>query len=144
MNRSKLREIIIKVLYQKYIYDSKNIDYNLENLVKEQLDTKNDFVIDAVININKNQEKLNKIANKHMKDWNIERLSKVDKAIISLGIYELLFTDTPNIVAINEAIELAKLYSDEKVVKMINGILDNIMHSEETNDWQILNSKSNK
>lgn len=134
MNRSKLREIIIKVLYQKYIYDSKNIDYNLENLVKEQLDTKNDFVIDAVININKNQEKLNKIANKHMKDWNIERLSKVDKAIISLGIYELLFTDTPNIVAINEAIELAKLYSDEKVVKMINGILDNIMHSEETND----------
>ena len=134
MNRSKLREIIIKVLYQKYIYDSKNIDYNLENLVKEQLDTKNDFVIDAVININKNQEKLNKIANKHMKDWNIERLSKVDKAIISLGIYELLFTDTPNIVAINEAIELAKLYSDEKVVKMINGILDNIMHSEDTND----------
>ena len=134
MNRSKLREIIIKVLYQKYIYDSKNIDYNLENLVKEQLDTKNDFVIDAVININKNQEKLNKIANKHMKDWNIERLSKVDKAIISLGIYELLFTDTPNIVAINEAIELAKLYSDEKVVKMINGILDSIMHSEETND----------
>ena len=134
MNRSKLREIIIKVLYQKYIYDSKNIDYNLENLVKEQLDTKNDFVIDAVININKNQEKLNKIANKHMKDWNIERLSKVDKAIISLGIYELLFTDTPNIVAINEAIELAKLYSDEKVVKMINGILDNIMHSEETNE----------
>lgn len=144
MNRSKLREIIIKVLYQKYIYDSKNIDYNLENLVKEQLDTKNDFVIDAVININKNQEKLNKIANKHMKDWNIERLSKVDKAIISLGIYELLFTDTPNIVAINEAIELAKLYSDEKVVKMINGILDSIMHSEETNDWQILNNKSNK
>lgn len=134
MNRSKLREIIIKVLYQKYIYDSKNLDYNLENLINEQLDTKNDFVIDTVININKNQEKLNKIANKHMKNWNLERLSKVDKAIISLGIYELLFTDTPNIVAINEAIELAKLYSDEKVVKMINGILDSIMHNEETNE----------
>ena len=135
MNRSKLREIIIKVLYQKYIYDSKNLDYNLENLIKEQLETKNDFVIDTVININKNQEKLNKIANKHMTNWNIERLSKVDKAIISLGIYELLYTDTPNIVAINEAIDLAKLYSDEKVVKMINGILDSIMHNEETNEW---------
>lgn len=134
MNRSKLREIIIKILYETYIYETKDLNYNLDDLIKEQLETQNEFVTKTIFDIKNQQEKLNNIANKYMKNWNIERLSKVDKAIISLGIYELLFTDTPNIVAINEAVELAKIYSDEKVVKMINGILDNIMHNEETND----------
>ena len=134
MNRSKLREIIIKILYETYIYETKDLNYNLGDLIKEQLETQNEFVTKTIFDIKNQQEKLNNIANKYMKNWNIERLSKVDKAIISLGIYELLFTDTPNIVAINEAVELAKIYSDEKVVKMINGILDNIMHNEETND----------
>ena len=54
----------------------------------------------------------------------------LDKAILSLGIYELLFTKTPPVVAINEAIELAHKYSDEKVVKMINGTLDRIYKSD--------------
>ena len=65
-----------------------------------------------------------------MKDWSIDRLSKVDKAIISLAIYELTSTDTPKVVVINEAIELSKKYSDEKVTKLINGVLDKILHEE--------------
>lgn len=134
MNRSKLREIIIKILYETYIYETKDLNYNLDDLIKEQLETQNEFVTKTIFDIKNQQEKLNNIANKYMKNWNIERLSKVDKAIISLGIYELLFTDTPNIVAINEAVELAKIYSDDKVVKMINGILDNVMHSEIKNE----------
>lgn len=134
MNRSKLREIIIKVLYQTYIYDSKNISYNLNDLIKEQLEKENDFVTSSIINIKEKQEEFNNLANKYMKDWNIDRISKVDKAILSLGIYELMYTETPDIVAINEAIELSKKYSDEKVVKMINGVLDNIMNNEKTNE----------
>ena len=59
------------------------------------------------------------------------RLSKIDQAIISLAIYELLYTDTPDIVCINEAIELAKKYSDDDVVKMINAILDKILKDKE-------------
>ena len=65
------------------------------------------------------------------KDWTIDRLSKVDQAILLLGVYELLYTDTPSVVAINEAIELSKKYSDEAVTKMINGVLDKIYHDEE-------------
>ena len=64
----------------------------------------------------------------------MERLSKIDQAIISIGIYELLYTDTPDLVCINEAIELAKKYSDDKVVKMINGVLDKIYHEREDNE----------
>lgn len=130
MNRNKLREIIITILYQSYIFDSKDINYDLNDLIKENYETENDFVNDSVSYIKSNQKQIDTIANKYMKDWTIDRLSKVDKAIISLGIYELLQTDTPNIVAINEAIELSKKYSDEKVVKLINSVLDKILHEE--------------
>ena len=55
-------------------------------------------------------------------------MGSTDIAILRMGIYELLYTDTPCIVSINEAIELAKLYSDESVVKMINAVLDKVYH----------------
>ena len=134
MNRSKLREIIITILYQVYIYESKGISYLLEDIVKENLEVDNDFVKDAVSYITENQKDIDEIANKYMENWSIDRLSKVDKAIISLAIYELTKTDTPNIVAINEAIELSKKFSDEKVTKLINGVLDKILHEEVENE----------
>lgn len=133
MSRSELREIIIKTLYQIYIYQDKNLSFDLSAIIKEQLEKKNDFVFDTLENILKYQKDISDLANKYMKDWNIDRISKVDKAILSLAIYELLYTVTPDVVAINEAIELSKKYSDEKVVKLINGVLDSIMHKEVNN-----------
>ena len=133
MNRSKLREIIVKSLYQIYIYKEKEIDYDLKEIIKEQIETENDFVEISIQGVLDNQKQINEIANKYMKDWNIDRIGKVDKAILSLAIYELIYTDTPDVVAINEAIELSKKYSDDKVVKLINGTLDTIMHNEVTN-----------
>ena len=73
---------------------------------------------------------LEKIANNHLKDWTIDRLGKTDKAILRLGAYELIHYDTPKVVVINEAVELAKKYSDDKVVKLINAVLDKIRDNE--------------
>lgn len=129
-NRSESREIIIKVLYQVYIMSSANIKYNITELIKEQIEVENDFINNTVLGIIKNQDEISSLANKYLVDWNIDRLSKVDKAILSLGIYELKYTDVPSIVAINEAVELSKKYSDEKVTKMINATLDKIYHEE--------------
>lgn len=130
-NRSELREIIMKVLYQANLYDEANISYELGDLIKEQLEIENEFVESSVKGIIDNKKKIEKTANKFLKDWTIDRLSKVDQAILSLGIYELMYTDTPSVVCINEAIELSKKYSDESVTKMINGVLDKIYHDEE-------------
>lgn len=129
-NRSELREIIMKIMYQVNMFEESNLDYNLNDLIKEQLEVENDFINETIDGIIKNKEKINSLANKYLKDWTMERLNKVDQAIISLGIYELMYTDTPSIVAINEAIELSKKYSDDAVTKMINGILDKIFHEE--------------
>lgn len=130
-SRSELREIIMKVIYQTYILDKTKNEYNIDDLIKEQLEIENDYVNTCVEGIIKNQKEINKLANKYMNNWTIDRLNKVDKAILSLAIYELMYTDTPSVVAINEAIELSKKYSEEAVTKMINGVLDKIYHEEE-------------
>ena len=130
-NRSELREIIMKVIYQTYILDKTKNEYNIDDLIKEQLEIENDYVNTCVEGIIKNQKEINKLANKYMNNWTIDRLNKVEKAILSLAIYELMYTDTPSVVAINEAIELSKKYSEEAVTKMINGVLDKIYHEEE-------------
>ena len=129
-NRSELREISMKVLYQKYILDNTSTKYDIKTLIKEQLEVENAFVNELVNGVILHQEEISQLANKYLVDWNIDRLSKVDKAIISIAIYELMYTETPSVVAINEAIELSKKYSDEKVVKMLNATLDKIYHNE--------------
>lgn len=133
-NRSELREVAMKVLYQIYIFQDSNQEYDAKELIKEQLEVENEFVNELVFNTIEKQKEISKIANKYLVDWNIDRLSKVDKAILSIGIYELMYTETPSVVAINEAVELSKKYSDEKVTKMLNATLDKIYHSEEVNE----------
>ena len=130
-SRSELREIIMKVIYQTYILDKTTNTYDIKDLIKEQLEVENDYVNTCVEGIIKHQKEINEKANKYMNNWTITRLNKVDQAILSLAIYELLYTDTPSVVAINEAIELSKKYSEEAVTKMINGVLDKIYHEEE-------------
>jgi len=133
-NRSELREISMKVLYQTYTLSSSNLAFDTDKLIKEQLEIESGFVRDIVQGVIINQKDISKIANKYLTDWDIDRLSKVDKAIISIAIYELLYTDTPSIVSINESIELSKKYSDEKVTKMLNACLDKIYHVEVLNE----------
>lgn len=130
-NRSELREIAMKALYQVYIYENTDTKYEINDIIKSLLEIENEFVNNLVNGVINNQDTISNLANKFLLDWDIDRLSKVDKAILSLGIYELKYTDTPSVVSINEAIELSKKYSDEKVTKMINATLDKIFHSEE-------------
>ena len=125
-NRSELREIIMRVIYQISIMKNASLEYDVDNLINEQLEVKNEFVESIVYGILKHDDILIEKANLYMDNWTIDRLNNVDQAILKIGIYELLYTDTPDVVAINEAIELSKIYSDEKVTRMINAVLDSI------------------
>ena len=132
-NRTLLREIIVKVLYQVYILEKTNVKYDINDLIKEQLEVENEFVKDSIYGVLKHQKEISDMADKYLDNWTIDRLSKVDKAILSLGIYELIYTDTPSIVCINETIELSKVYSDPEVSKMINASMDKIYKNEDLN-----------
>ena len=130
MNRSELRKKIMTILYQIFLYDSTNIEYKVEDVIKESVEIENDFVNDMVNGVLENKNDIDKIANKNLKGWEIDRLGKIDQAILRMGVYELCYTDTPEVVAINEAVELAKEYSDEKVKNMINAVLDKIYRGD--------------
>lgn len=134
MTRHELRYKAMTILYQAFLYKSNNIEYNIDNIIKEQLEETNKFVIELVNGVMNKIEIIDKTANQYLTDWDISRLGYTDQAILRMGIYEIMWTDTPNITCIDEAVELAKEYSDEKVCKMINGVLDKVYHQKEKND----------
>ena len=128
--RSELRKRIMTILYQIAVFDKNKIEYNVDDLIKENVEIDNEFVKEIVYGTVTYKNEIDELANKYMKDWTIDRLGFTDIAILRMAIYELIYSDTPDIVVINEAIELAKSYSDDKVVKLINGVLDKIYHEE--------------
>ena len=130
-NRSELRKKIMTILYQINVYKTNKMEFNVDDILKEVLEIDNEFVKDIVYGVITYQNEINELANKYLEGWTIDRLGNTDKAILQIGIYELLYTDTPDIVCINEAIELAKLYSDDSVRKMINGVMDKIYHNKD-------------
>lgn len=130
MNRSELRKKIMTILYQIFLYDANKIEYDVNSVIKENVEIENEFVNEMVYGVLDHINDIDKIANKNLKDWTIDRLGQIDQAILRMGIYELCYTDTPEIVTINEAVELSKEYSDDKVKNMINAVLDNIYHGD--------------
>ena len=125
--RSELREKIMIILYQYDLMKSNDLDCDIEEIMQDNMDVENDFVKDMVYGVITYQKKLDKIADNKMKDWNIKRIDKTGAAILRLALYELRYTDTPSVVVINEAVELAKKYSDDAVRKIINAVLDQII-----------------
>lgn len=126
-SRSELREKIMIILYQIDINRSQHIDYNIEEIISENLDIDNEFVRDIVYGVITYENEIINLANKYMKNWDISRIDKTGAAILKMAIYELKYTDTPHIVIINEAVELAKKYSDDSVRKIINAVLDKMI-----------------
>ena len=125
--RSELREKAMVILYQIDILKNNNVEFSVENLIQENLEVDNEFVRNIVYGVITHEESIDELADSHMKDWSINRIDKTGAAILRIGLFEILYEEeTPNIVAINEAVELAKKYSDDNVRKIINAVLDKV------------------
>lgn len=130
LNRSEAREKAMIILYQVDFYIKNNIEYTLEDVINENLEIDNTFVRKIVNGVLENIDNIDNIIKKYLDSWDLDRLGKTDKAILRMGAFEILYFDTPNVVAINEAVSLSKKYSDEKVSKLINAVLDKILIEE--------------
>jgi transcription antitermination protein NusB len=130
LTRSEARKLIMTVLYQINVYQKNKMNYDVDYMIKEVVEIDNEFIKEVIYGVITYQKDIDEVANKYLKDWTIDRLGNTDQAILRMGIYELLYTKTPEVVAINEAIELAKSYSDDDVRKMINGVLDKVYHNK--------------
>ncbi len=129
-SRSEYRKDIMTILYQINIYEANKMEYNIDEIIKEVVEIDNEFVKEVVYGVITYKNDIDELANKYLNGWKINRLGNTDQAILRMGIYELMYTETPDIVTINEAVELAKSYSDDDVRKMINGVLDKIYHEK--------------
>lgn len=89
------------------------------------------FLLNLVSGVQAQKDELDKQINQHLKSgWTVERLTLVEKNLLRLGIFEITSFDTPQLVAVNEAIELAKNFSDQKSARFINGLLSQFVTEE--------------
>lgn len=131
--RSGAREMAMKILYQVSVFEKANTSYDLDEMFMDIEGRNKKFIENIVNEVVLKKEELDKKANKYLINWEINRLNMVDQAIFEIAIYELIYTDTPKKVVIDEAINLSKKYSEDAVVKMLNGVLDKIYHEEDKN-----------
>ena len=130
--RSKAREIALCILYQMEITKKKVVE--LLNTYLESYPQKQeviDFSRILVGGVEKSLSSIDSIIKKYAKNWEIERMAVIDRNILRLGIFELLYLeDIPPKVSINEAIELAKRFGDKDSSRFVNGILDRVYKEE--------------
>ena len=89
------------------------------------------FLMNLVSGVQAQKDELDKQINQHLKSgWTVERLTLIEKNLLRLGIFEITSFDTPQLVAVNEAIELAKNFSDQKSARFINGLLSQFITEE--------------
>ena len=129
--RSGAREMAMRILYQVSVFEKAKASYDLDGMFMDIEGRNKEFIENIVNEVILKKEELDKKANKYLINWEINRLNMVDQAIFEIAIYELIYTDTPKKVVIDEAINLSKKYSEESVVKMLNGVLDKIYHEED-------------
>ncbi|EHO9320845.1 TPA: transcription antitermination factor NusB [Campylobacter coli] len=129
--RHQVRQSVISLLYALEM-NEKN-----ENFIDEFLNEKKirneqkKFTLSLYEGIIKNLDDIDKNLNPYLNENEIEKLGHIERAILRLGAYELLFTDTPNAIVINEAIELAKELANDNSPKFINGVLDTLVKAKQ-------------
>jgi len=130
MNISKMREYAFMLLYELEIqkeYSEENIELFIEN---NNIDDKNarKYIRKIVKGVKENETAIEKIISEKLKpEWPMERISKINMALLKLSIYEMIYAEVPFKVAINEVIELAKAYGDDNSASFINGVLANVV-----------------
>ena len=121
-SRTSERELAFKTIYSRF-FNAEDNDDDFEDADEKGLE----FTTNILKTFASNYQDINNIISEHLKGYTIDRLFKVDLAIITLAVIELKYLKTPKEVVINEAVELAKKYSTEKSPKFINGVLEDIV-----------------
>jgi N utilization substance protein B len=134
--RRRARELTLQFLYQyDTLKESSNENVGLEEAIELFWTTKETFLEDEVreftssliLGTCENRDSIDDIINRYSKHWRLSRMSKIDRNILRMAIYELVYLrNIPPPVTINEAVELAKKYGTEESGAFVNGILDRV------------------
>jgi transcription antitermination protein NusB len=127
--RSQARDAALQVLYQDELNPRVNPAVG-DALLEERLSTEEllAFARELVAGVRRNREELDRRIAESAANWALDRMAVTDRCVLRLGAYEILFSDTPNTVAIDEAIELAKRFGTAQSAHFVNGVLDRLMN----------------
>lgn len=137
MNRTEAREQAFKLLYSLEIQkENEEEQINLYFESNEINDEKTkEYIKDVWAGVAKNKEEITEKISSNLKtNWKLERISKIDIALLKLAIYEMLYKKIPFKVAINEAVELAKKYGEDNSASFVNGVLASIVKNDLQNE----------
>ncbi|OLN23321.1 N utilization substance protein B [Domibacillus antri] len=130
MNRRTAREKGIQALYQMDLSGAEASEA-IENVLDGD-SSDSSYLHDIVVGVERHLEDIDSVIKENLENWSFDRLAKVDRNILRLAVYEMKYAeDVPSKVAMNEAIELAKHFSDARAGKFINGVLSKINQSME-------------
>lgn len=126
LSREKAMELVFSMMLTKESHDEV-IETFVDNYEEDIKNLDLEYIKEVLKGVEENKEAIDNLIKDNLQKWKIERVSKVNLAILRLAVYEMKYVnDVPEKVAINEALEITKRYSDEKSVSFINGVLDNI------------------
>ena len=129
--RSRAREIVLQVLYQDDLNTDQPEDIRLRfmNARLNQNRSLVEFAEDLLAGVRRNRDAVDQQLEEIARNWKLSRMAATDRNVLRLGAYEILFTETPDRVVINEAIELAKRYGTNNSSQFVNGVLDRLMNN---------------
>ena len=133
--RSRAREVALQVLFQDDL-NPKCSPEEGDALLRRRLKRPEllEFSRGLVAGVRRNRGELDQEIEKTAAHWSLHRMAATDRNVLRLGAYEILYSDTPGRVAVNEAVELAKRYGTAHSAQFVNGILDRLMHEQGARD----------
>ena len=133
MTRTETRELTFELLYSLEIQKNEKSEYSeqIEMFLNEQeinQEKAKTYINQTILGINENEEEILKLISQNLKEkWDISRVSKINITLLKLATYEIVYTELPYKVVVNEAVEIAKKYGDDTSPAFINGVLANII-----------------
>jgi N utilization substance protein B len=127
--RSRAREIVLQVLYQDDLHpdhDLRAADEFIRNRLHHHPESV-EFALSLLRGTRRNRPELDAILVARADNWSLRRMAVTDRNVLRLAAYEILYTDTPGRVVINEAVELAKRFGSKQSAQFVNGILDGLL-----------------
>jgi transcription antitermination protein NusB len=130
--RRRAREIVLQLLYEEDLNPDQDREV-ADQFLRARMHGNRplvEFARRLLTDIRSQRKEIDKALSARAVNWSVRRMAAIDRNILRLGAYEILSTDTPGRVVINEAVELAKRYGDKLSSQFVNGILDKILHAQ--------------
>lgn len=127
--RTRAREIALQILYQDDLNPSRNLAADELFLKRRLLEDREsmDFASSLISGVRRNRAELDELLRRRADNWSLERMAATDRNLLRLSAFEILYTETPGRVVINEAVEIAKRFGSKTSPQFVNGVLDRVL-----------------